>query len=81
MAMVTMMLAIRSQVTRSALRRPSSVPTPSATPNRPAQPISAEVAAETARYCAIEATAVNEMSSPPATSTTTRPAASMPENA
>ena len=75
-----MMLEIRSVLISTAFTTPSSVPTPSATTNNVAQPPPNRIAASSATYCATDAIAVNEMSIPPDTSTTSNPAAVIPMN-
>src|SRR5579875_1143200 len=79
--MVTMMLEMRRLITSSALISPQTSPVAIATANRPIQPICQASAADTATYCATDAVAVNEMSIPPATSTTSSPPARMPVKA
>src|SRR5258708_7259909 len=75
--MVMMMEVARRRWMSRALNAPSASPVarPSAMLAAGAQP--RRVAARAARYCATVAVAANEMSMPPATSTTSRPTAMM----
>src|SRR5438045_3839958 len=80
-AIDTMIDEMRSLVMKIALTRPHSSPTAPANANSAAQPRPWRMPRVRATYCATEAVAVNEMSMPPAISTTRRPDARMPTNA
>ncbi len=80
-AIETMIEEIRNLVMKTALIRPQAIPTAPAIAKMANQPSPWLMARVSATYCATEAVAVNEMSIPPATSTTSRPAARMPMKA
>ena len=72
---------MRSRVMKTALMRPHRTPTAAASANKANQPRPWRMPMVSATYCATEAVAVNEMSMPPATSTTSSPEARMPTKA
>src|SRR4051794_3345329 len=80
-AIDTMIDEMRSFVMNTALISPHISPTAAAMANSGIQPSPCLMPSVSATYCATDAVAVNEMSMPPDTSTTSNPEARMPTKA